>query len=43
MKKNKLIKTLVIGIVVLFVGAIVVPSISSINNQFKMQNNPKPL
>jgi hypothetical protein len=33
MKKNMLSKTLVLGIVILFVGAVVIPSISSVSNQ----------
>jgi hypothetical protein len=40
MKKNILSKTLAMGIVVLFFGAVVVPSINSENNQFKMQDTP---
>jgi hypothetical protein len=38
MKKNMLNKILVIGIVVLFVGAVVVPSISSVSNQSQQKD-----
>jgi hypothetical protein len=38
MKKNKLSKTLIIGIVVLFVGAVLVPNISSVSNQSNLKD-----
>jgi hypothetical protein len=38
MKKNMLSKTLVLGIVILFVGAVVVPSISSVSNQSQIKD-----
>jgi hypothetical protein len=40
MKKYILRNTLVIGIVILFVGAVVVPSISSVNNLYEVEDNP---
>jgi len=40
MKKNMIWKTLVISIVVLFFGAGVVPSISSIGNHLKVKDTP---